>query len=727
MTLRRGVPLAFAIVFLAPVAQLHAAVLAIHVHRHGARAEVIGTVVAQSVTDSSRTVTFPLSTSISLPAGDWFLSAHIDGDWSEPRLVSVSDEVQTVDLDTFPLARLTARVVLKTGKAPRELKAYFHRVSLEDVTSPSEGNVACEIRKGVVTCDLPAGEFDLVFRIPGYVSRYRWNTTLKPRTPLDTGELLFMTGSTLSGRIEVAQRREIRLDRVSIVVTPAAIPGANDEQRHRIASAQLTAHPTRRGLFAFDLPAGQFTIQASYNDLISEEVSVDVSAGHEALLRQPLRLEPQRSVTVRLHPPLDPWSKPWTIQLAREDETGHLQSERSLKTSLDGGCRFDHVLPGHHRLTVARSNDQSWASQILEVDRDITLDVDVKAVRVTGTLRLGSKPLAATAMVRSAETGASAFLRSKPDGTFLAALPLPEHDTFDEIEIRSAVPLLRRTLSNVHLHRRDDGTAELNLDLPSRSISGMVVDELNRPASNAMVDVLLPDGTMHQIESADGSFTVTGLDAGRYRVRAATEDRESIDLQEIGLSDTEDSSADVVIPIAPLSHLRGVIRAIDGPVLGAALFATRPGDHRPIILSQVDPEGRFDIRFPAATADVMVAINAPGFAFRLARAPLGDDEETFAVDQNGGSLSVDTAASRSGLRPYLMHNGASLPALAVARIAEVPLLANLTERVRFQIPAMEPGSYSLCWLADERSAPPAQAPPCISGVLAPHGSLTLAE
>jgi hypothetical protein len=730
MTLRRGLPFVFAAVLLTTIADLHAAVLAIHVHRHGTDARAAaGTVVAQSVADSSRTFAFPLTApSISLSSGDWFLSARIDGEWSEPRLVTVRGETQTVDLDTFPLARLTAHVVLKAGKVPRELKAYFHRVSLEDATSPPEGNATCEIARGITTCGLPAGDYDLAFRIPGYVSRYRWNTTLKARTPFDAGALEFVPGSTLSGRVEIAQGTEVRLERVNVVVKPAVIPGANDEQRHRNESARLTTHPTHRGLFAFDLPPGQFTIQASYNDLISEETNVDVSAGREALLRQPLRLEPQRTITINVHPPLDPWSKPWTIQLAREDETGHLQSERSLKTSVTGVCSFNNVLPGHHRLTVARTNNQSWASQAIDVDKDAALDIDVKAIRVTGTLRLGSKPLAAMAMARSWESGASGFLRSKADGTFVAALPLPEHDTFDEIEIRSTIPLLRRTLKHVCLQRRGDGTAELNLDLPSRSISGTVVDEMNRPVSNVIVDVVLPDGVVHQIESSDGSFAVTGLEAGHYRVRAATADRESIDLQEIVLSDAEDAVADAVIPVVPLTHLRGIIRALDGPVLGAALFAARPQDHPPIILSRVDPEGHFDIRFPVGTPEVMVAINAPGFAFRLARTLLRkEEEETFAVDQNGGTLSIDAAAVQAGFRPYVLHNGAALPAIVVARVAEVRLLADPSKRVRFQIPSTEPGAYSLCWVADAGSTPSSATPPCTNGVLAPHGQLTLAD
>jgi hypothetical protein len=171
-----------------------------------------------------------------------------------------------------------------------------------------------------------------------------------------------------------------------------------------------------------------------------------------------------------------------------------------------------------------------------------------------------------------------------------------------------------------------------------------------------------------------------------------------------------------------------VIRTLEGPVIGAALFATKPGElTRPIILSRVDPEGHFDIRFPAATTEVMVAINAPGFAFRLTKAQLDDEEQTFGVEQNGGTLSVDTPPARPGLRPYLIHNGAALSAVAVAYVAGATFGANLTQRVKFDIASIEPGAYSVCWFADGSSTPSGTPPPCVSGVLAPQGTLTLAE
>jgi hypothetical protein len=320
-------------------------------------------------------------------------------------------------------------------------------------------------------------------------------------------------------------------------------------------------------------------------------------------------------------------------------------------------------------------------------------------------------------------------IKSKTDGTFSALLPAPKHDTWDEIEVRADLPPLKRTLEHVRFQTHDDdGRAELNIELPSRSIVGTVVDEVGRPALHALIDLVLPDGSLQQIDSPDGAFMVTGLESGRHRLRAATLERESIDPQDVTLTDDVDATADVLLPVVPVQHLRGVIRTLDGPAVGAALFATKPRDlTRLVFLSRPDQEGHFDIRFPAATAEAVVAINVPGFAFRLATAPLGTEEQTFGVDQNGGTLSVDTPPARSGVRPYLMHNGAMLLATTAAYVAGATFEANLSKRVKFTIPSTEPGAYSICWLPDEPSAVSSAVPPCIGGVLAPHGTLNLAE
>src|SRR6202011_6050372 len=106
----------------------------------------------------------------------------------------------------------------------------------------------------------------------------------------------------------------------------------------------------------------------------------------------------------------------------------------------DGSCRFANVRPGTHRLNVVRATNQSWATRTFEVGQDETVDMDVHVVRLTGMIRLGSKPLAAIAILRSKDQGSSVVFVSKADGTFAARLPEPDHDMWDEIEVKADSP-----------------------------------------------------------------------------------------------------------------------------------------------------------------------------------------------------------------------------------------------------------------------------------------------
>src|SRR2546429_8843882 len=117
--------LALAIVSIASAATMSAAEVTVNVHRHTANADphTTGKVMAQSAADPGKSLTFSLPSKVTLPKGEWFATPQIDGDWGEPRLLSIGDQPQTVELNTYPLARLTAKVTLPNGKVPRELQA----------------------------------------------------------------------------------------------------------------------------------------------------------------------------------------------------------------------------------------------------------------------------------------------------------------------------------------------------------------------------------------------------------------------------------------------------------------------------------------------------------------------------------------------------------------------------------------------------------------------------
>src|SRR5947207_1209134 len=97
-----------AVFALASAASMSAAEVTVQVQRHRARAEaqVAGKVTAQNATDPVKSLVFDIPGKLNLPNGEWFVTAQISGDWGEPRLVSVTDQPQIIELNTYPLARL---------------------------------------------------------------------------------------------------------------------------------------------------------------------------------------------------------------------------------------------------------------------------------------------------------------------------------------------------------------------------------------------------------------------------------------------------------------------------------------------------------------------------------------------------------------------------------------------------------------------------------------------
>lgn len=661
----------------------------------------------------------------SLPSGDWFLSSLDSRFWSNPQLVTVTDTPQAASLTLYPLARLIAAVTVPSGRMPKGIDVWFRRVEAAGADSPSEGHVVCPLRIAMAACELPAGRFDLAFRLPGNVSRYRWDIPLSPAGPVDVGALHFVRGSTVSGQVLAGSNRKVPLDQVSVSLRPALSPGANEALQQRNSVAALSVHPNRKGFFAFDVAGGEYLVQASHRDWISEERRIEVSEGREAVLRHPLLLEAPRKLTVRITPPLNPWSNPWTVLLTRIDPAGVVLSERWLKTTPDGTCVFDRELPGLHRMLVARSQDESWMSTTFELDRSRVLDTDVQAIRVHGVIRLGSAPLAAKATLHSNQSGARVTVRSGTDGRFVALLPPAPDGRWDEVELDASNPPVRRAIRDVTVLGQESGSAELNFLLPSRSITGFVVDESGQPAGPALVDVHSQDRSVQQVETLDGSFQVHALEPGTYSLVAHTRHLESREPVLVGLPDEMDATKDATIVVSPILHLHGMVRSSMNPVVGAAIFAEPAGlsTHQPLIPLPSDPEGRFDIRLPSGTSDALLAINAPGFAFRIGLVPVRNEEQAFGVDQNGGVLTIDAAATREGRRPFIVHNDAIILAAGFAYLSGAAYSDLQGESQRFSA-TVEPGAYALCWLHDGNLESIA-ASSCVSGTMTPHGELTL--
>jgi hypothetical protein len=649
-------------------------------------------------------------TIVALPPGQWFLSAKSAGHWCEPRLVTVSDQPSDVTVELEPATRLRARL-----KLPRPTKARDLTIHLQ--TESRTRSVVCPITADRIECDVPSGKQDLVFRVEGHASLFRWSENLSGANA-DLGTLVFRRGSTFSGSVETRPGIAPVDAKIDVILLPANDTQENDAFRGRKSAARIVTQPNARGFFAFNIAPGRYTVRATAGVLVSEEEEVTVVEGREAVLRHPLFLEPRRTLTINLHPPADPWGKPWRVTLGRKNNDGTLAGETTTLSPADGSLQFIGQLPGSYSLSVHRSEHDEWYSARVDLDGDQTIDVPIATTRVRGSVALGGRPIAALVTFCGSE-GVRVPIKSKPDGSFLTLLPKMPDDKWPRVEIESASPHVTRTLADVALSGADTPEASLDLQLPSTAIDGRVVDQFGQPAQNALVDMVSPDGDFKQIESADGTFALTGLAPGRYKITATTREGESDAPTQIDLAADDGPPKEVTIIVEPISRIRGAVRSSFGTVMSAGIFAVAAGSEPPVLSPvPVNAEGRFDIRLPPRTNEVDIAAAAPGFSFRMLRMPVpkGNDAD-IAVDQQGGALTVEMENARGALRAYLVHNGMVLAANIVAWLAN----ARPLDRTSFEIPQIEAGSYSLCWMSNAH----ANAERCVSGTLARHGKLTL--
>jgi hypothetical protein len=516
---------------------------------------------------------------ISLPRGQWFAFVDAPDFWCEPVLVDVGERPAEADVVVYPAGKVSANV----GKH-RQATVYFQAIGAQ---SPAAGSVACPAADEQIACRVPAGTYDLAFRVPGHASTYKFGIAIAHGGAVDVGSLRFQRGSTLSGRVEPVKRGVA----TEVVLVPVA-SAANDALRHRAEVARQVARPNERGIFVFNVPGGEYNVFARAGSLVSETSEVTVVEGEESVLRAPLVLEPRRSLAVNVIPATDPANRPWTVVLTRMDREGHVRARSHRTVDATGACRFEQELPGAIHVSVQRSAADRWASMDVDLMKDASIDIHVPLVQVRGAVTLGEEPLRARLVFREPAAGFSIPVQTRPDGTFALTLPRPKDGDWDKVSVEGNDIRVSRTVERVKVV--DGDPAALSIELPATRLDGKVVTENRAAATHALVNVRSEQGAMfQQIESADGTFSMEGLEPGRYQFTAMTRDAETAEPVDVVVG--EHPSA-IELVVRGVAQFKGVVRSAGGTVTNAAVFAMPTADRSRLITQHpVDMSGAFDI------------------------------------------------------------------------------------------------------------------------------------
>jgi len=152
---------------------------------------------------------------------------------------------------------------------------------------------------------------------------------------------------------------------------------------------------------------------------------------------------------------------------------------------------------------------------------------------------------------------------------------------------------------------------------------------------------------------------------------------------------------------------------------------------------RTDPDGRFDVNLPPGTTEVGLTIGAPGYALKLVRLAVPNDDNdsrdarTITLASSAGTLVLNfqppMRTSDGSATLYVVHNGAIQDARAIVGWGTNQAGAGVNGPAT--VDSIEPGDYALCRVDPNNAAVlwsgPLPSDRCSKGSLDESRTLTL--
>lgn len=659
---------------------------------------------------------------------DWIITAHAAGYWSAPERPNTDGT-----LDLWPSGTIRGEAFLREkGAAP------VGEVLLRFRTSPGEGSgsvplqdsLRCPVKEGRWSCEVPAVRLDFSVRVRGHVSQHRWGQVVPRGSTLSVGRMEFIPGASLIGWVETRDRT-VNPGKCRLSLRPLAVvsPNKQDAAVQRWVTLSTTAND--RGFFQFEaVPPGKYVVFASAPGLSPVQDTVIIVEGAEAALKNPLILSKPETLEVFLTPPQDPSGRPWRVLLYGE-RADHVDVAADSDAALDGLWRTTDLTGGQSYLVnVKTSSGELWYTD----SESFTLQsppqkrfVELAVERIQGLVTLGKQPLSATLTFGAVHGMESTVVKADERGIFEGILP---RLGAWKVLVDSHSPSVRRIVDvNVARLTSDSGN-NVEIHLPSDALAGEILDKEGNLVPSAIVSATRRlSHELIQKRVDGGTFRLEGLADGEYEVGAEAP-RMNSDKYVVTVSEHEVDPGFLQIVVNPHRAVRGRITSPSGSgAMGGAVQSLSPGA-LPGMLgppTSADAGGRFTVYVSETLQDVCLVIFAPGFATRVVRLPVQDEEQQIPVDQNGGTLVIDQPTDPNAFvsrRPVLYKSGCALfPGTLKEKWAKGK------DRTLITGAGVEAGNYSLCMLSYAEMNGHAVGKPesssCVHGTLQPFGALTL--
>lgn len=624
-----------------------------------------------------------------LAEGTWEIRTTSDLYWSAPAYTTAAG---AVTLQLWSLGSVSGKL---SGRAPGSGILLLH---FAPPTSAREGGptgvIECPFSGADWTCPVPFGEFDLRFDLAGFATAFRWGVKVDGAVKL--AELALTPGSSVSGRVVILRSKsenEIGLHDVVVAAVAENVDPTRGPVRNYAAS------PDARGFFQIrGLPPGRYRLHARSKNHISDARSVEIIQLTNATLNAPLLLAKPTAVAVKITPPLDLREhKRWQVELVKIGDRSDRAEIIDQSLASTSGAWSIKLSPGSYALTIEEQDGSHWKEETFVIeagDAQLPIDVLVTGERVSGTVTLGDKPIAATIRLQD-EHGPA--LVADEQGRFEGVFPLLHTDDV-HLFVTSTTPDVKRDLMIKGKRSPDDGLY-FDITIPATVMSGRTINEDGSPEPSAIVTLQSKDNDdplafEQMFSGSDGTFQFEGFAPGIYALKADgfLKSSEVVDFD----ATTDASSAPVDLVLRAEETVAGVVTMNGMAVAGAKVYAF-PRDSQVPLLHPVttDSAGRFLVTLPHGTKLYDAIVFPRGFYIAMGRITRDPKQKGLTVDvgQDGGALMIEGPDDRELM--LLAHAGSQYPAPWVATEGDGTITSADGVR-RIVIPNLEPGEYSVC-------------------------------
>lgn len=690
------------------------------------------------------TEAIPEDRQLSLPldaSAGWRVAPESDGFWAAP--VEVVESPTVVRL--WPAAEYDFQMVPpKATVAPSDVTIRFSRAESvvgSAADQPIEAEVRCRPeRTGRVKCPGPAGTWDLRLKSAGYAASYLWDRRTTAGEKLDLGRILLVPGASVLGQV-ATEEGPADPELAQVTARPRAqhdVGGLGAPAGLEKKEVSVRVNPW--GYYSFDaLPAGAYEIAATQEGFEETSVPVELRAGEDIELRDPIVLVRPLHLIVQIRPAIDSGGVPWTVVLRAERPEGWTDLARRAASG-EGEWRSPALPPGNYWISVESGDGNTMASARFDLQRGSEVQaLEMDLLEVAGKLKLGDTDLAGDLWFGGRNGEVRVYAQADAEGEF--SLVLPRSGSW-KVDVHSETERVSATEVEVDVEQPRSGkAAEVEITLPNTELRGTVRDSRGAFVGGARI-ALVPlsvvgRGTFVESDGL-GGYAIRGQAEGTYSIEAS-KGRASAERVQVQI-DEELSPTELDLVLKEGKQLNGIVLAGGAPVGGAWVLGfplTSGGSLAAMGAAQArtDMNGTFDLELPESAASVRVVSGMPGFTLSLSHVALADLGATvdLSLDLPSGQLELGRHApgpTPDGRIGLVIADGEPID-LAVLDFWAKSQAPNPSTETLLVVGGMPAGAYSYC-LLEVREAllvlggsayPKAEA--CTGGILAPNGTLRL--